>query len=76
MGPYDDILSLERPASAHPQMARADRAKQFMPCASLRGFDDVIDDRGILRDRRLDLSEDEREILDEQISRITKLISR
>ena len=75
MVPYDDILNLERPTSAHPSMPRADRAKQFMPFASLRGFDDVIDDRGTLRDRRLELSEDEREVLDERIGKVTALLA-
>ncbi len=75
MGTYDDILNLERPVSSHPSMPREERAKQFMPFASLRGFDDVIDDRGTLRDRRMELSEDERETLDERIRRITKQLS-
>lgn len=43
MGDYDDILHLQRPVSRkHPPMRREDRAKQFMPYASLRGFDAVI----------------------------------
>ena len=54
MGRYDDIIGLERPVSLkHPPMPRPDRAKQFMPFAALRGFDDVIDDRGVLRLCRL-----------------------
>ena len=55
-------------------ITRKERAKQFMPFASLRGFDDVIDDRGTLRDRRLELSEDEREALDERIRKIADLL--
>ena len=75
MGPYDDILDLDRPKSVHPSMPRADRAKQFMPFASLRGFDDVIDDRGTLRDKRLDLGEDEREILDDRLRKVESLLA-
>ena len=68
MGRYDDIIGLERPVSRkHPSMPRADRAKQFMPFASLRGFDAVIDDRQTLRARRRRLSEDEREAMDERL---------
>ena len=68
MGRYDDIIGLERPVSQkHPPMPRPDRAKQFMPFASLRGFDDVIDDRQTLRTRRRRLSEDEREAMDERL---------
>ncbi len=75
MGPYDDILGLERPVSGkHPPMPRPDRAKQFMPFAALRGFDDEIDDRGTLRTRRKVLSEDEREALDGTVRKLTRLL--
>ena len=76
MGPYDDIIRLERPASRHPSMPRADRAKQFMPFASLRGYGDIIDDRQTLREPRRLLSEDEREAMDEQLERIADMLSR
>ena len=77
MGPYDDILNLERPVSGkHPPMPRPDRAKQFMPFAALRGFDDEIDDRGTLREKRKTLSEDERETLDGRLSHIASALSR
>ena len=77
MGPYDDILGLERPVSRkHVPMPRVDRAKQFMPFAALRGFDDEIDDRGTLRDRRKTLSEDEREAMDVCVRELTKQVER
>ena len=76
MGRYDDIIGLERPVSLkHPPMPRPDRAKQFMPFAALRGFDDVIDDRGVLRERRRILSEDERETLDESLRLLAERLS-
>ena len=76
MGMYDDIIGLERPVSLkHPPMPRPDRAKQFMPFAALRGFDDVIDDRGVLRERRHTLSEDERETLDESLRLLAERLS-
>ena len=68
MGRYDDIIGLERPVSLkHPPMPRPDRAKQFMPFAALRGFDDEIETRGVIPTPRRQLSEDQREALDEQL---------
>ena len=76
MGPYDDIQDLERPVySTHPRMPRAERAKQFMPFAALRGYDDLIEDRQTLRIPRRRLSEDEREVLDARLRRIEELLS-
>ena len=44
MNAYSDMLALPRPVSArHPQMRRADRAKQFMPFAALTGYEAIID---------------------------------
>ena len=43
MNAYSDMLALPRPVSRrHPQMRRADRAKQFMPFAALKGFDEAL----------------------------------
>ncbi len=57
------------------KMDRGNRAKQFMPFAALRGFDDVIDDRGVLRERRRTLSEDERDTLDESLRLLAERLS-
>jgi hypothetical protein len=51
--PYADIMDKERPVlPKHPPMPRASRAKQFMPFASLRGFE-----REIANQRRDHVSE-------------------
>ena len=60
MSAYSDIITLTRPVSArHPQMRRADRAKQFMPFASLRGYGDAIADRETIYAPRSVLSEED-----------------
>lgn len=65
MGPYDDIINLEYPVPRkHPRMPHEERAKQFLPFAALRGFDDEIDDRQIPRETRRSLSEDESKMID------------
>ena len=73
---YSDMIGLPHHVSDHhPQMPLQNRAAQFMPFAALRGFDDVIDDRGVLRERRRTLSEDERETLDESLRLLAERLS-
>ena len=72
MGKYDDIITLDRPRSAYPKMKISDRAKQFAPFAALTGYDDVIEDRGRVFDRRRYLSEEEKEKIDAVLSSLKK----
>ena len=61
MNAYSDILALPRPVSRrHPQMRRADRAKQFMPFASLKGYDDTIRESQALHAERLERIDEQR----------------
>lgn len=65
---YDDIIGLPHPVSAnHPQMNRADRAAQFSPFSALTGYEEVIAETGRLTDKRIELEEDARIILDEKL---------
>ena len=68
MGKYDDIIELSRPASAkHPPMPRAERAKQFMPFAALRGYEETIEEKQVLYERRREMGEEQRDLLDQQL---------
>lgn len=68
MNAYCDIIAQPRPVSRrHPQMRCADRAKQFMPFAALRGFDDAIGERETLYEPFRTLSEEQRDRLDRQL---------
>ena len=59
MNAYSDMLALPRPVSArHPQMRRADRAKQFMPFAALRGYEETIEEKQVLYERRREMGDD------------------
>ena len=69
MGRYDDIIGLERPLSSHVRLPRADRAKQFMPFASLRGFDDEIREREEVLEERRTPSEDEDAVKNARVKR-------
>ena len=62
---YDDIIDLPHHVSAtRPRMSMIDRAAQFSPFAALTGYDAAIKETGRLTDRRIELSEDERIVLD------------
>lgn len=59
---YDDILNLEHYYEpGRPFMSVHDRASQFMPFKSLRGYDEMIDEdeKDIYDDEREDLIYDE-----------------
>ena len=62
---YNDIINLPHHVSSkRPQMPMIDRAAQFSPFAALTGYDDAISETGRLTDKKIDLSEEEKEVLD------------
>ena len=68
MGAYDDIIDLPHPTSAkHPRMSMADRAAQFSPFAALVGHGAAIRETARLTDRRIELTEEEKAVLDEKL---------
>lgn len=65
---YDDIIRLPHHVSArHPHMAIADRAAQFMPFKALSGYEDDITEETRLTQQRIELTEGEQELLDQQL---------
>ena len=65
---YDDIINLPHHISKnHPQMDTLNRAAQFSPFAALTGYDDAIEETARLTDRRIDLDEVSKAILDEKL---------
>lgn len=68
MGAYDDIINLPHPNSAkHPRMSMIDRAAQFSPFATLTGHGAAIEETARLTDRRIELTEEEKTVLDEKL---------
>lgn len=62
---YDDIIGLPHHVSAtRPRMSMIDRAAQFSPFQALTGYGVAIQETGRLTDRKIELSEDERILLD------------
>ena len=71
---YDDIICLPRPQSRRARMTNYDRAAQFSPFAALTGFDAAIAETGRLTDRRIELDEGGKELLDEQMRSVAEQI--
>ena len=62
---YREILDLPHPTSpTHPRMPISDRAAQFAPFSALTGYDDAIDETARLTDKKIELSDEMKTILD------------
>ena len=73
--PYSDIIHLPHHKSANrPHMSMYDRAAQFSPFAALSGFDGVIAEVGRRTDRKIELSESEKVLLDQKLTLIDDVI--
>lgn len=68
MGKYDDIINMPRHVSTkHPHMQAYDRAAQFSPFAALTGHDAAVQEEARLTERRIELDENEKTLLDEKL---------
>ena len=73
--PYADIIHLpHHKAVNRPHMSMYDRAAQFSPFAALSGFDGVIAETVRLTDRKIELSESEKVLLDQKLTLIDDVI--
>ena len=65
---YDDIINLPHPVSAkHPQMPMMNRAAQFAPFSALTGYDLAIKEARRLTNRKVELDENEKSVLDQKL---------
>ncbi|HOO28667.1 MAG TPA: hypothetical protein PLU43_09390 [Lachnospiraceae bacterium] len=66
--PYEDIINLPHYVSdSRAHMSIHDRAAQFSPFAALTGFDGEIKETARQTEQRIELNEDEKNILDEKL---------
>lgn len=73
---YDDIINLQHHAPSNREhMSILDRAAQFAPFAALTGFEGAIKETARLTDKRLELDESEKTILDEKLRIIQEKLS-
>ena len=69
--PYADIIDLPHHVSTrHPQMPMEKRAAQFSPFAAMVGHDAAIRETARLTEEQLDLSEDEKAVIDGKLQMI------
>ena len=70
MRDYEDMLDMPHHVSVrHPQMARPCRAAQFAPFAALSGYEDVIQERGRCTEQRIELLDEGKALLDDELGR-------
>lgn len=68
MSGYEDIIHLPHPTSPrHPRMSMSDRAAQFSPFAALTGYEAMVEETARLTDRKIELTEEQKAILDERL---------
>ena len=72
---YEKIINLPRPESRHPKMSAIDRAAQFSAFAALVGLDEQMDETARIVDSKIELSEDESEILNRKIQILAQKLS-
>ena len=76
MGKYDDIIHLPHHVYAtRPHMPMIDRAAQFMPFRALTGYEDAVRETARLTDEKIELTEDEKAILDVRLQKLADEIS-
>lgn len=74
--PYDDIVNLPHHVSkSRPPMSRINRAAQFSPFAALTGYDGAIKETARLTDKRIELVEAVKSVLDEKLRIIQEQLS-
>ena len=67
-GKYDDIINLPHHISKkHPRMSLEARSAQFAPFAALTGYDEVIRETARLTNKRIEINDELKAILDEKL---------
>lgn len=75
MSDYSDIIELKPPIlKNHPRMSIRNRAAQFAPFAALTGYSEVIKEESRLTYDKIELSEEEKCILNDKLQIIRKNI--
>ncbi len=72
---YNDIIHLSRPKSKHPRMSLHQRSAQFAPFAALTGYEGQVKETARLTDKRIEIDEELKQILDMKIQVVKEKIS-
>lgn len=74
---YNDIINMPHHVSkTHPQMSLEARSAQFAPFAALTGYGDVINETGRLTNEKVEIDDELKEILNEEIMNIKSKLSK
>ena len=77
MNDYEDIINLPHHISQkHPQMSLEARSAQFAPFAALTGYEEVVKETERITVEKIELDEEEKSILNEQIQYILSNIDK
>ena len=72
---YDDIINLPHYVSKkHPQMSIEARSAQFAPFSALTGYDDAIKETARLTDKRIDIDDSLKSVLNNKLQYILENI--
>lgn len=75
MDDYKDIINLPHHISKkRPQMSLYARSAQFAPFAALTGYSDEVKEKARLTNKKIELSEEEKEFLNGKILKINEVI--
>ena len=68
MNIYADIINLSRPETSHIKLGIESRASQFSPYAALVGYGDMIKETSRLTDKKIQLTEEKIERLNNELN--------
>ena len=72
MGKYDAIIGLpHHVSSTRPHMPMLDRAAQFQPFRALTGYEDAVQETARYTDEKVELTENEKALLDMELQRLS-----
>lgn len=74
MDNYSDIINLSRPVSKRPRMSLKQRSAQFAPFAALTGYEGQVKETARLTNKKTEINEELKEILNKKIQLIQKKI--
>ena len=74
MNNYDDIINLNRPISKHQHLGIDLRSAQFAPFAALVGYDEVVKETARLTDKRIEIDEGLKEMINSKLNYLNEHI--
>ena len=74
MDNYSDIINLSKPVSKRPRMTLEQRSAQFAPFAALTGYEGQVKETARLTNKKIEINEELKEILNQKIQLIQKKI--